>query len=115
MDSASGSRQDWAVIARLGKTRGLKGESATARVAGRRAQYAVLPEVSAPPGRTGGLAVVGDQFKPVSVVLAYKGGLIFRFEGIEPLKPPSRCKDWKSLFQKKNDPRLAKTRFTWPT
>jgi 16S rRNA processing protein RimM len=104
VDSASGSRQDWAVIARLGKTRGLKGE-----IYGEGSwpaeKYAALPGVWLRYA-DGRLAAGGDELKPVSV-LPYKGGLIFRFEGIETIDAAEPLQRLEVVVPKEERPQIA--------
>jgi 16S rRNA processing protein RimM len=103
VDCASGSRQDWAVIARLGKTRGLKGE-----IYGEGSwpaeKYAALPGVWL--RRTdGSLAAGGARLQPDSVV-PYKGGLIFRFAGIETIEAAEPLQRLEVVVPKEERPQI---------
>jgi len=104
VDSASGSRQDWAVIARLGKTRGLRGE-----IYGEGSwpaeKYAALPGIRLR-HTDGSLAIGGAQLKPASVA-SYRDGLIFRFEGIETIEAAEPLQWVEVVVPKEERPQIA--------
>jgi 16S rRNA processing protein RimM len=103
VDASSGAQRDWAVIARLGKTRGLKGEI-YGEGSWPAAEYAALPGFWLRRA-DGNLAMGGSRLKPVSVV-PYKGRLIFRFEGIETIGAAEPLERLEVVVPKEERPQL---------
>lgn len=104
MDRAPAPPSGWSVIARLGKTRGLKGE-----IYGEgpwaAEKYAALSAVWL--RRPGGpLALEGRSLKPVSVV-PYKGALIFRFDGIDSIEAAGPLQRLEVVIPKQDRPAIG--------
>lgn len=104
MDRAPAPPSGWTVIARLGKTRGLKGE-----IYGEgpwaAEQYAALSGVWLRHA-DGPLALEGRSLKPVSVV-PYKGALIFRFGGIDSIEAAGPLQRLEVVIPKEDRPSLG--------
>jgi 16S rRNA processing protein RimM len=96
--------REWSVIARLGRTRGLKGE-----IYGEgdwpAAQYAALERVWLRCAE-GTLALEGRPLRPVSVA-AYKGRLIFRFEGVDSIEAAEPLERLEVVIPREDRPSLA--------
>lgn len=73
---------DWVSIARLGKTRGLKGEIYGYGDLGPE-RYAALPEIWL--RDAGGAMILEGRPQSIESVFEYKGGLVFRFRGVESI------------------------------
>lgn len=94
----------WTVIARLGKTRGLKGELYGEGPWGAE-KYAALSGVWLRHA-DGSLALEGRSLKPVSVV-PYKGALIFRFDGIDSIEAAGPLQKLEVVIPKEERPSLG--------
>lgn len=92
---------DWVSIARLGKTRGLKGEIYGYGDLGPE-RYAALSEVWL---RDAGGAMLFEG-RPLSVeaVYEYKGGLVFRFRGVESIEAAKPLEHGEVLIRRSDRP-----------
>jgi len=99
----------WSVIARLGKTRGLKGEI-YGDGSWPAARYAELKQVwLRPAGQQAGAATIGP-LKLVSAT-AYKGRLIFRFEGVDSIEAAGAFERLEVVIPNEDRPHLAEGEF----
>lgn len=96
--------RQWSVIARLGRTRGLKGE-----IYGDGdwppERYAALKQVWLREAG-GAFALDGRPFRPESVA-RYKGRLVFRFEGVESIGAAEALERLEVVIPKEDRPPLA--------
>lgn len=103
MEPASGPGPRLSVIARLGRTRGLRGEIygdggwPAARYAALDAVWLRRPD--------GALALDGGPLKPLSVV-AYKERLIFRFAGVDSIEAAEPLQGLEVVLPPEQRPRL---------
>jgi 16S rRNA processing protein RimM len=99
---------EWVSIARLGKTRGLKGEIYGYGDLGPE-RYAAIPEVWLRDAK-GAMPLDGRSLS-IESVHEYKGGLVFRFRGIESIEAAEPLEQGELVIRKSDRPPASEGEF----